>query len=805
MTALTASPAASIPYWLLPTILLFPAMLWMFLGAGLPWALALLPRADWRKWPTVLAVAVALGPAMTTIAMFVIGTFGQFSTANVLLASLIMAALGILLARRNFPFQSYGEGAGGEVPPLTALDWTLIALIVVAILVRFWNTAYWPYTTYDEFWVYGYNAKIFMLKGAIPTSMGYYPQLLPLAYTFGQLMWGGINDHAARVVVPIFGLGSILMAYVLGARLFNRRVGLLTAALWALFPQQTAWSQFGDLEIPMTLYFTATVVFFIMGWRERNRRYVILSGVMLGAALWTKPTAGALIESLGLIVVAGAAIALWGMRQPTDKAGLVPTKNVPILVPPLPKSRRGGQGVRSIHWVNRNWFALPLLALLVSAPIGWTWYIRNVIFGHPPLVWPAAYWQQAAQRSGEELGWPLLIAAVLTIFLIVKRQRGRFALAGLALMLAGSLPSAFGWRLPTSLELSQLILGASADATTLRPTHLSLLEFAVITAGAALLCYAAIPLWKALAAYFRITLALIAAFVIPYFVTWFWSYSYHPRLSFAIVPAMIVVVAAGLEAVRCALPIPADGSRRLRMVALSAVIVVLAVPGLLAGLTALEPAITGALPDDHARYASGNPALMALVDYLNYRKAPIHYPVAMRRPMRIEAPGELRLPFFFPLDDVRTDRYPVALDQIADVDYFIDSSVGQRLYNEQGKLYNQILSSLTRMEVMLREYSVDDKNFRFSAYTVNNVQRFATPIALNVVHAQVGDFAELYGWDTGTLSDAPGQPFLFTLWWKAIKPSDLDYSVFIHLWDPRQDKLVGQWGGEPMMGAWNVW
>ena len=70
---------------------------------------------------------------------------------------------------------------------------------VTATALRFWNTAYWPYTTYDEFWVYGYNAKIFMLRGAIPTSMGYYPQLLPLAYTFGQLMWGGINDHAARV------------------------------------------------------------------------------------------------------------------------------------------------------------------------------------------------------------------------------------------------------------------------------------------------------------------------------------------------------------------------------------------------------------------------------------------------------------------------------------------------------------------------------------------------------------------------------------------------------------------------------
>src|SRR5215467_12013805 len=90
-----------IPYWLLPTIFLFPAMLWLFLGVGLPWALALLPRSDWHKWPTVVAVALALGPAMTTIGMFVIGTFGQFSAANVLLMSVVMALAGTILARRN--------------------------------------------------------------------------------------------------------------------------------------------------------------------------------------------------------------------------------------------------------------------------------------------------------------------------------------------------------------------------------------------------------------------------------------------------------------------------------------------------------------------------------------------------------------------------------------------------------------------------------------------------------------------------------------------------------------------------------
>src|SRR5258705_13649815 len=96
-----AMDLSSIPYWLLPTILLFPAMLWMFLGVGIPWALAVPPRSDWRSRIMVVAVALALGPAFTTAGMFVIGTFGQFTIANVLGSSVLIAAIGLVLAIRN--------------------------------------------------------------------------------------------------------------------------------------------------------------------------------------------------------------------------------------------------------------------------------------------------------------------------------------------------------------------------------------------------------------------------------------------------------------------------------------------------------------------------------------------------------------------------------------------------------------------------------------------------------------------------------------------------------------------------------
>jgi len=149
-------------------------------------------------------------------------------------------------------------------------------------------------------------------------------------------------------------------------------------------------------------------------------------------------------------------------------------------------------------------------------------------------------------------------------------------------------------------------------------------------------------------------IVLVLAFIAPYFVTWFWSYSYHPRLSFAMVPALIFVLALLLDRLRV-MTVPATlNQRRLRVWALSVVIAALCLPGLIAGSSALPYALAGSLPNDHDKIALGNPALMGLVDYLMWRRDPNRHPAALQRPMRVDAPGELRLPFFFPNEAIRT-------------------------------------------------------------------------------------------------------------------------------------------------------
>ncbi len=294
----------------------------------------------------------------------------------------------------------------------------------------------------------------------------------------------------------------------------------------------------------------------------------------------------------------------------------------------------------------------------------------------------------------------------------------------------------------------------------------------------------------------RTTILLLYAFIVPYFVTWFWSYSYHYRLSFAMVPLFTVQVGLLLNRFWS----PLIGVKRFRVALASVSILILALPGWSAALSGLDDALYNRLPDDHAKQAVANPALLTLVDDLQAARE------VLGRPLRVAAPGELRLPFFFPMDDLRVTSYPTKLDQIADVDYFVDSSVGQRLYLINGAFtYNQILSSLTRDPVLKRQMTTDDGDFRFSLYTVDNAARFKPPQPNVPLNVQIGDFARLVGWEISRLENQRGERVSLTLYWQAIKASDVDYSVYIHLWDATAQKLVGNWGGEPVSGAFSVW
>ncbi|MBI5960922.1 MAG: glycosyltransferase family 39 protein, partial [Chloroflexi bacterium] len=395
-----------IPDWLQPTIVLFPFAAWIFWGVGIPWALALLPRDLWRERITVITLGMALGPLGVTVILFALGTAGRITLAGTLVGSAVLAGVGIAVSFQRSAFSKNKSGLtldeSGRIENSEARGVNFgerLILVGIALLIglNVIVTAYWPFLAYDVLWVFGYNARVFVLEGHIPSEIGYYPQLIPLSYTTMQQAWealghAAINDHAARVVIPWFNVTAILMAYQLGRRVFqSRRVALLSAAVWAFYPHVAAWSGAGDLEIALTLYVTGAAAFFVEAWRTERARFAVISGVLLAGALWTKPTGGAL--ALGVMLAVGGFMLLHA-RQP------------------------------KIWWPKLR---IALITGLVCAPVGSMWYVRNLALGHEAVTFPATYWHSFAQRSGQELGWPLLIAALVAGGIAISRQPSAFS------------------------------------------------------------------------------------------------------------------------------------------------------------------------------------------------------------------------------------------------------------------------------------------------------------------------------------------------------------------------------------------
>jgi len=139
----------------------------------------------------------------------------------------------------------------------------------------------------------------------------------------------------SRVVVALLGAGAVWLLYLLGARLFDRRVGLLAAALEAVAFLPVFYGHFALndaatlLPLTLSLYGSAGVL------RHGRRRDYALAGLGLGVACASKYTAGIAV----LPLVAAAASRYLDAPAPGPAPALAPGSA------PAPASRRALSGL----------------------------------------------------------------------------------------------------------------------------------------------------------------------------------------------------------------------------------------------------------------------------------------------------------------------------------------------------------------------------------------------------------------------------------------------------------------------------
>ena len=710
------------------------------------------------------AVAMALGPAWTTAWMLALGVAGAQLEARllrpewILLGSAVIASIGCSIAWRkrhtSLPARARGE-------PFEFDEKLIVALIAIAIALRWIHTAFWPFTAYDALWVFGYQGRLFFLEGTIPNAIDYYPPFLSLQFAYVQTLIGGINDHAARMVIPMLHIGSILAAYLLGARLAHRRVGLIAGALWSLHPYVSQWAVIGDLEIPLTFSFTLATVFFLRAWmgqlepRER-RREALLAGVMLGIAMFTKPTAGAFI---------------WGVLL--------------LLAVDLIHKR-----CRFRHWLPR--FRVAVWTGLACIPLGGIWYLRNLALGHDAVTLPKALWLTRALRNGDILA-PLALAAIVTwiaLTLRLKLKRGDVALGaiGILLLLAGVLasnPRLFPERVDppasaiTTAEAALIAIGLAMSGYSLRaqkwmaPMHPPFKRMLGVGGWALLLA-------------------------LPYFITFFFSYSYHYRLGFSILPLLLLPTAIALSMLLAPERIRRWSAKTRRGYHLA--LCCLSLPGIVAVATDTNWSTWWLRDDapnnDLRKYQAFNPSLLEVVFGLeDYVRETGNEPVVV-------APGEERLPFFFP--QMRIVDEPVtrlAEYEALGATHYIYGAKAREAYQEAGirPSETQLVSALGRVDLFRKTKAHYKATFSYELYQSYDLkQRFVKPERLkdgaqNRIEVIFDGRIWLRAFGAYPNRLFRDTPITFQPTWIALEPLERDYESVLRLQNDDSGEVVQEW------------
>ena len=121
------------------------------------------------------------------------------------------------------------------------------------------------------------------------------------------LYQAGRPDTVGRYVAALFGLATVVLVYVLGRILFDRRVGAVAALLLAVMPYHVTISRQILLDGPMAFFATAALVCLAAYARLRlgspraathSGYWLLATGGCLGLAALTKETAIVLIGSV---------------------------------------------------------------------------------------------------------------------------------------------------------------------------------------------------------------------------------------------------------------------------------------------------------------------------------------------------------------------------------------------------------------------------------------------------------------------------------------------------------------------------
>jgi 4-amino-4-deoxy-L-arabinose transferase-like glycosyltransferase len=214
------------------------------------------------------------------------------------------------------------EPAPAAAPPLSRRTALLVlgGILLVALALRLWHIGHGLPFAYNADEAEHFVPKALDMRDGGGLDPGYYENPSALTYLlYAIYAIGGVRElgeaafETARVAVALIGTLVVGLVYWAGTRFYERRVGLVAAALMAVAFLPVFYSKHALNDIvaiaPITVALVACLLIYERGaWTDWA-----LAGAAIGAATATKYTAGAML----LVVLVAA-----GLRVQRDRSEL---------------------------------------------------------------------------------------------------------------------------------------------------------------------------------------------------------------------------------------------------------------------------------------------------------------------------------------------------------------------------------------------------------------------------------------------------------------------------------------------------
>jgi hypothetical protein len=198
----------------------------------------------------------------------------------------------------------------------------MLAVALVATAVRVWRLDAVGFNS-DEAVYAGQAASL----AGNPRYTAFFPVFrahpMIVQIVLSPLFRSGEADVAGRVVVAGFGVATVLAVYLLGARLYGRRVGVLAALLVALMPYHVVVTRQVLLDGPMVLFATLTLYLIVRYAQDQRVIWFMAAGAMLGMTMLAKESS---------VVLAAAVYAFFALTPSVRRPVRACLLAVPVLV-----------------------------------------------------------------------------------------------------------------------------------------------------------------------------------------------------------------------------------------------------------------------------------------------------------------------------------------------------------------------------------------------------------------------------------------------------------------------------------------